>query len=125
MLKFILLFFIAFSANATEIGYLIGSKHIGGGDYNENNPGLYVKHDNYIVGHYKNSYYDPATFVGKYAEYGRYSIAYGLIKGYGWNNGYSKGNDVLPFILPTIHFNHGINLHLLGNAVALSISYEF
>ena len=123
MIKYILLFLISFSANAAELGVMVASKHIGGGHYNETNPGLYVKSSGYMAGTYLNSYSDQAYMVGKVAQWNHFSITYGLVKGYAWDGGFIKGNNVLPFVLPSAHFGP-VNIHLLGNAVAVSFSIK-
>jgi hypothetical protein len=131
MLKFILLFLLSFSVNASEIGVLVGCKHLDSKQpYNEKNPGIYIKSKSYTVGTYLNSFNHQATFAGKYWEAKYFSITVGAVYGYGVSkNGLTNdANGVAPLIVPSVHLPVGdvkINAHLLGNAVGLSIGYKF
>lgn len=125
-------------ANNT-VGYIYKSNHGNTNkNYNEKNPGIYVISDKFIAGTYKNSYNDQAFFVGSVSDidvvrgYVRFSLWYGGVYGYGWNSGMVSASDggakLLPMIVPTVSFGYGgyyVNTHIVGNAIAVSTSFEF
>lgn len=124
---------------ASEVGFIVGSRHFDTKeDYNEFNPGVYVIEEGIIKGIYKNSYDDPTIFVGWALGYEteskvRIYLGYGIMYGYGWDNGLASsdkgGRKLLPFILPTMSVKKGkdlyFNMHIVGNAMAWSFSKKF
>lgn len=118
-------------SEASEIGVILQSKHFDTNrDYNESNLGLYAIHDGFIAGTYKNSYNTQTTFVGAVNAWKYFSLSYGVSHGYGWdgkalNDPAKYGARLLLFVMPTVILPLGdyrVNAHIVGNAVALSIS---
>lgn len=122
-------------ADPVELGFFLKSKHFVEGDFNETNPGIYVIKDDIFLGVVKNSYSDTTYLVGYNLSLYKVgpielSYLYGLVYGYGWNDGYSDadidGVRLLPYILPTVSISVmgiKINTHHVGNGLAWSVSY--
>jgi hypothetical protein len=141
----IILSLFAGVAHSAEIGVLVGSQHFkrkdNGDDYNEANPGIYGIYKHAFAGVFKNSYDDTTFIAGYYAEYRfnpfvKVSIGAGASYGYGWDVEKNVPDDasqfggkrVLPYVLPSISIGYGgvnINTHLLVDAFAWSVSYEW
>lgn len=128
----VFIFFPLVATADTEVGVFLASQHYDGQEYNETNPGLYVIHNRLTAGTFQNSYYDQAYMLGYTVRANEYfSLGYGLVYGYGWNGGYADadryGVKLLPYIMPTLSYtvdNFKVNLHYIGIATGLSISYE-
>lgn len=130
-------------ANADELGVIVACKHINPSqEYNEVNPGLYVRSGGWLVGGYKNSYSDPSMFFAhswkwtkRFSEKWSASAVLdaGLLTGYALvdgrlNDGGKYGATVVPYVSPTLQLSYrniNANLHSMGTAVGLSFSYSY
>lgn len=117
----------------TEVGLFFASKHPEDKEYNESNPGIYLIHNSYTVGVFKNSYYNTTYIVGLTSDPmdigpTKATIGYGLIHGYGWDGGYADadkyGVKTLAYILPTLSYGR-LNIHYIGSGVAFSVKVVF
>ena len=77
-------------------GVHIGSQHFPGKDYNNINPGAYVRYDSgFTLGAYYNSERRVSAYAGYTYEWGRFGITLGGITGY-------KRMAILPMVVPTL-----------------------
>lgn len=85
-MKKLLFAMLALSINAQADTYMtttIASYHADReADYNEFNPGLGVKNDQWILGAYRNSHGNPSTYAGYEFRRGKYALQFGAITGY-------------------------------------------
>lgn len=80
----------------TVYGLHIGSHHLPAKDFNNFNPGAYVRWSNGItVGGYYNSERKTSAYVGYTHEWGNFAVTLGGITGY-------KRMTVLPMIVPSV-----------------------
>jgi len=80
----------------TAIGVLLASHHFDSGyNYNESHAGVYIRHNNWSIGTFTNSYNDQSTFVGYRAVEGtHFDLSFAVANGYdhpdagGWDDEY-------------------------------------
>ena len=121
----------------TEVGVILKSHHFSGENHNEVNPGIFIIHNNFVIGGFKNSHSNTSVLLGMKSDFYKagpiqLSLLCGIIYGYGWNNGYADadvyGKRLLPYMLPTLSIKISdtkINTHYMGAGFAWSISKEF
>lgn len=104
--------------------------HIGGGDYNQFNPGALVRFDNQLVaGGYKNSFSDLSLIVAKDYRWKSNKWEYGFIAGgvtaydLPWTI-----RGVTAMVIPYVSYDfNGVKptLSLVGHAVGFNLEVEF
>lgn len=101
------------------IGLHLGSVHIPSKDYNDYNPGLYIKTENNLVfGGYYNSIRRPSFYAGKHFEYKHFSLTVGAITGY--------NKSIYPLVVPGLTFgNVRITLVPPVNQVSSVIHFSY
>jgi hypothetical protein len=86
------------TCTALAIGVSIASYHFDRDiPYQEINPGVYAICDKWTAGVYRNSFNDLSVFAGYSLELGPFSIALGVVTGYG-----RYGKSVQPLIFPSV-----------------------
>lgn len=81
--SFAILFVAAAPAFAQTVGVHLGSQHYPSRDFNNVNPGGYVRWDNGLtIGAYRNSFEKTSVYVGYTAEWGWLGLTGGVISGY-------------------------------------------
>lgn len=123
------------------VGVHVGSLHsnnrdnVAGRNWNNVNPGLFVRRDNVVVGTYYNSIRKESFYVGYvYSVTDWLDVTIGAVSGYA-APGYSA-KPVMPLVVPSVHFdvmhNVAARIHLIpqvskggASAVHLSMEYRF
>jgi len=140
----ILLLFVANVSYADDIGFIVGSKHYYNPrhvNYNQFNPGFYYSSNKLVFGEYLNSFENNTFFIGRNYTHKLFSfkqikvvteLQLGLVYGYAWHDGMLEdskkyGERILPFIAPSLAISgkyQTVRFHIIGGAVALSVSYK-
>lgn len=126
---------IALSANAmadTSVYLTFASHHFmkeSDKTYNENNPGVILGYDGYLVGGFKNTFGEQSYLAAKQFDFNAGNLHYGLIAGgvtgydYSWTTG-----DVTAFAAPYVSYDIGHvspTVLLLGKALTFSVGIKF
>lgn len=112
-----------------DVFIIIASMHIGGGDYNEVNPGLALRYDNAVIGVYDNSFSKTSAFAGYDFKLEEGNFEYGIIAGgvTGYEQDWTVGG-VTAFAAPYVSYEIGLvkpTVLILGSAVTFSVGMEF
>lgn len=106
MKKFIALIALAIASvtvHADEVaayGIHIGSHHFPAYQYNNFNPGLYVRMKSGLTaGAYYNSERRPSAYLGYTHEWGRFAVTVGAVSGYTLGRGNPR---IYPMIVPSV-----------------------
>lgn len=123
MRKFVgILLFVASSASAQTIGLHLGSQHYPSQNYNNFNPGMYVRFNNdYTIGGYYNSERKMSFYIGKTYDWKNFSVTVGGITGY--------NKTAYPMIIPSVKLGN-FRIALLpkvesGGSAVIHFMYEF
>ena len=104
------------------IGFHLGSIHFPNKDFNNINPGIYLKtENNYVAGGYYNSIRKPSFYVGKNFEYKNFSIIVGGVTGY-------DRAIITPLVLPSVKlwdFRLTVVPPVAGISSVVHFSYEW
>lgn len=112
-----------------DIFIIAASIHIGGGDFNEINPGVAVRYENYVAGVYENSFSDTSVIIGRDVGWQRGDLEYGLIAGgvTGYDMDWTVGG-VTAFVAPYVSYDLGPvkpTVLVLDRAITFSVGMEF
>jgi hypothetical protein len=126
-------------AHADAFGVHLGSVHSNSYDpvaqrnWNNSNPGVYFRHDEWVVGTYYNSIRKQSYYVGYvYGITSNIDVILGAVSGYD-GAGY-KAKQVMPMAIPSLHFpiahdvSARVNLAIgvgKGSATAVNFSLEY
>lgn len=124
---------MAFNASADTGVYLTFASHHFMKEvdktYNENNPGVILAYDGYLVGGFKNTFGEQSYLAAKQIDFNEGNLHYGVIAGgvtgydYSWTTG-----DVTAFAAPYVSYDIGPvspTALLLGKALTFSIGIKF
>lgn len=104
------------------IGLHLGSMHFPAKDFNNVNPGIYIKtENNYVAGGYYNSIRKPSFYLGKNFEYKMFSLTVGGVTGY-------DRLPITPLILPSVKLGDvriTVVPPVAGISAVVHVSYEW
>lgn len=101
------------------------------GNFNNRNYGLYVRHNEYVAGVYKNSNYKYTGYFGYVQKVGPIDVMFGA------GGGYKKDGALTPMVIPSVAFPLGYKAKARvsfipnipkftdANMLHLSVEYKF